>query len=301
MGWINTLLSFGLALPLISCVHSGQGEISQVIGTVDGPIKIPLQLDDAPVDGTTLSSYRLFGHCKLGEQSGLCLFDTGAQGLVVGTCFAKSKYKVDKRISNLGMSGTMRELSQVAFPTAEFGNVEFSDAHGVIAPGIDCNDYLGIVGYDFFQDEFFLDDQDSTLTEVNPGIALANQLRQVQGLLFIEVKVFGKKRLALVDTGAAMTIFSKELASERPTDLVQLPINSYQIDNIGDPVKIESVHQGHLTIDDVDVKDLSIAVANLEPLWKYFGRFDVILGMNAMQEFSWGFSLERNKWGILKR
>lgn len=289
-----TLLSTGCAYPL---------SLSEPISVDNQPMKIvlPITLEPTPIKNLDENTYRLLIPCTIETQQGLCLFDTGASGIILSSCLAETTSRfVGEGKGTVVASGEIHQLPTRKIRRLIIGNALHQDVLADLDTREECSKHLALIGNDLFKRQFFIDSDNLTLSEDNPRIELNQKLERIGTLLVVQILLDGTPVRALVDSGAEISIVDTSVFKDVVPSTANLNKQKYKVkDAHGKPMLVNEVSYSHLSIAGNVLDQVFLSSIDLAPLSKALGsRIEMIIGMNTIKMLNWGFDFEKGMWGV---
>lgn len=240
---------------------------------------------------------------QVADQTGFAVLDTAATyAMVDDSLLTQSNAQPrNQDVMILGVAG------QQLYPTIDVGPVVFGDVDIDQLPAAvnEANRFPGhktilplsslstrVVDFNFFESR--IDLYDSKPVSIRNTVRSKLDYQDIQGLLFIPVRINGRSGLALVDTGSSVTYINRAFA-----DLAKVAVRERDVGRIeGTDVsrrRVNEVNIRKMKIGDHTMSNFTIFASD-PPLFEYLGLTDqpiMVLGLNTLRRFRVQIDRER--------
>lgn len=249
--------------------------------------------------------------CSFNGQPGECKIDFGANMSSLRMPFDSSGLESQGKVSYIAVTGQTQKCDIFVVPEVRVGSSSRDEMSVVSCPGHAMGAAIepaNILGLDFFAGEKVLIDMQTSKMILGAEAPHPQDLKSFHvdrlGHIVIPITMghrfqTNQPSLAMVDTGAAMTVVDREFVARHPQFFKLMNTFDQGRDTHGNPISSELYMVSGIQIDGhIFVAEYAMAI-DFTSLRKQMGHpIDFIVGQNLMKNVNWYFDFEKSLWDL---
>lgn len=265
--------------------------------------KIPFQIIESMYGGGWLMA-----PCEINGLQKECKIDTGVNVSSIRESADTINFASLAKRRYFSASGKSVTCDLVQVPSLNLGSISKSSFEAVRCPVVDVRTEINIIGLDYFAGTNLLIDyrrQEITFSPDQKDFSLQSWDPDSVDHILVPVKAGHKYQpnvptIAMLDTGASMTVVSKEFAQKNSRYFTLISEFDQGSDTHGHKLTAKLMLMSGITIGELVVAGEYVMAIDFKGIKKFAGeKVDFIIGHNMLKNANWYFDLVDRKWAVV--
>lgn len=250
----------------------------------------------------------LMAPCGINGRQTECKIDTGVNVSSIRESADTSQFEVLGKRRYFATSGKSVSCDLVRVPSFDVGAVSKRLFEAVRCPVVDVRTELNIIGLDYFAGTNLIIDYRKKEIEFSPDrLDFRPEPWDPESVdhVLVPIKAGHKYQpnvpsTAMLDTGASMTVVSKEFVEKNPCYFTLINEIDQGTDTHGQKLSAKLMLMSGITIGELVVAGEYVMAIDFKGVKKFAGeKVDFIVGHNILKNANWYFDFTNREWALI--